>query len=107
MVTVIAEGRCSLVTSYIIFKFIIVYAFIQTFGVALMYSYGGSVGNWQYLIQDLLFTTVLASVMGFTHPARRLSRERPPQRLMSLGIWLPVTMQFATCVLFQVGGCEG
>lgn len=29
MLTVIAEGRCSLVTSYIIFKFIIVYAFIQ------------------------------------------------------------------------------
>lgn len=29
MVTVIAEGRCSLITSYIIFKFIIVYAFIQ------------------------------------------------------------------------------
>lgn len=98
MVTVIAEGRCSLITSYIIFKFIIVYAFIQvgargpggrqgqcsrcllvraavawhgmqqmrwqaslshgillahppcpqqTFGVAIMYSYGGSVGNWQ------------------------------------------------------------
>jgi hypothetical protein len=32
MVTVIAEGRCSLVTSYIIFKFIIVYAFIQASG---------------------------------------------------------------------------
>jgi P-type E1-E2 ATPase len=29
MLTVIAEGRCSLITSYIIFKFIIVYAFIQ------------------------------------------------------------------------------
>lgn len=29
VLTVIAEGRCSLITSYIIFKFIIVYAFIQ------------------------------------------------------------------------------
>ena len=29
MPAVIAEGRCSLVTSYIIFKFVIVYAFIQ------------------------------------------------------------------------------
>ncbi|PSC67462.1 hypothetical protein C2E20_8853 [Micractinium conductrix] len=102
MLTVIAEGRCSLVTSYIIFKFIIAYAFIQTFGVAIMYSYGGSVGNYQYLIQDLLYTTVLASVMGFTHPARKLSRERPPERLMSLGIWLPVLLQFATCALFQL-----
>ena len=32
MLTVIAEGRCSLITSYIIFKFIIVYAFIQASG---------------------------------------------------------------------------
>ncbi|KAL4457986.1 hypothetical protein ABPG75_012851 [Micractinium tetrahymenae] len=102
MVTVIAEGRCSLITSYIIFKFIIVYAFIQTFGVAIMYSFGGSVGNYQYLIQDLLYTTVLASVMGFTHPSRKLSKQRPPERLMSLGIWLPVILQFVTCAFFQL-----
>jgi hypothetical protein len=41
--------------------------------------------------------------MGFTHPARKLARKRPPERLMSLGIWLPVMAQFATCALFQVG----
>jgi cation-transporting ATPase 13A2 len=29
MLSVVAEGRCSLSTSYLIFKFIIVYAFIQ------------------------------------------------------------------------------
>lgn len=57
----------------------------------------------QYLLQDLLYTTVLASVMGFTHPAKRLSKTRPPARLMSLGIWLPVMLQFTTCALFQVG----
>ena len=43
--------------------------------------------------------------MGFTHPATRLCKQRPPERLMSLGIWLPVIMQFATCVAFQV--CVG
>ena len=68
-----------------------------------MYSYGGSVGNYQYLIQDLLYTTVLASVMGFTRPAKRLSKARPPERLMSLGIWLPVLLQFACCAAFQLG----
>lgn len=51
MVAVVAEGRCSLDTSYLIFKFIIVYAFVQVFAVNLMYSFGGSVGNYQYLIQ--------------------------------------------------------
>ena len=29
MVTVVAEGRCSLVTSLIIFKYTMVYAFVQ------------------------------------------------------------------------------
>lgn len=41
MLAVIAEGRCSLVTSYIIFKFIIVYAFIQVRGGA-----GGEGWGW-------------------------------------------------------------
>lgn len=45
--------------------------------------------------------------MGFTAPARKLSRQRPPERLMSLGIWLPVLLQFATCAFFQVGGRVG
>lgn len=40
MVTVIAEGRCSLITSYIIFKFIIVYAFIQVGGVGVFLKRG-------------------------------------------------------------------
>lgn len=102
MLTVIAEGRCSLGTSYLIFKFIIVYAFIQVFAVAIMYSFGGSVGNFQYLIQDLLFTTVLAGVMGFTGPAKKLNKERPPARLMSLGIWMPVLAQFLTVAVFQL-----
>lgn len=102
MLTVIAEGRCSLTTSYLIFKFIIVYAFIQVFAVAIMYSFGGSVGNFQYLIQDLLFTTVLAGVMGFTGPAKKLNKQRPPARLMSLGIWLPVLAQFLIVAIFQL-----
>ena len=45
--------------------------------------------------------------MGFTRPATKLSRERPPDRLMSLGIWLPVACQFLTCALFQVRWPKG
>lgn len=55
------------------------------------------------LLQDLFYTTVIASLMGFTHPTTKLGRERPPDRLMSLAIWLPVACQFLTCGVFQVG----
>lgn len=102
MVTVVAEGRCSLEASYLIFKFVIVYAFVQVFGVSLMYSYGGSVGNYQYLIQDLLYTTAIAGTMGFTQPATRLTSSRPPERLMSTAIWVPVIVQFLSCAGFQL-----
>lgn len=67
-----------------------------------MYSYGGSVGNYQYLIQDLLYTTAIAGTMGFTKPATRLTSSRPPERLMSTAIWVPVIVQFLTCAGFQL-----
>ena len=73
------------------------------FGVALMYSQGGSVGNWQYFIQDLLYTTALAGLMGLTLPAKRFTDNRPPDRLLSLGVWLPVAAQLALVAGFQVG----
>jgi cation-transporting ATPase 13A2 len=41
--------------------------------------------------------------MGFTRPVEKLTPRRPPDRLMSLGIWLPVVAQFVTCALFQAG----
>jgi cation-transporting ATPase 13A2 len=67
-----------------------------------MYSFGGSVGNYQYLIQDLLYTTVLAAAMGFTEPARRLTASRPPARLMAPAVWLPVAALAASCAAAQL-----
>lgn len=50
MLTVIAEGRAALVTSFIIFKFIVIYAFVQVFAINVMYSYGLRIGNYQVLL---------------------------------------------------------
>ena len=68
MVTVIAEGRCSLMATFQIFQFIIAYACIQAFETNLMYTYAINVGNYQYLVQDLFYTTLLAALMGYTEP---------------------------------------
>lgn len=51
VVDVVAEGRCSLITAYNIFQFVMVYAFVQVFAANLMYTNGLVVGNYQYLIQ--------------------------------------------------------
>ncbi len=47
----------------------------------------------RYFIQDLFHTTVLASFMGLTEPARNLSRDRPLGRVLSAGVILPVIAQ--------------
>jgi len=52
--------------------------------------------------QDLLYTTVLAGTMSFTRPAAKLTPQRPPDRLMSAGIWFPVIAQFVACAVFQI-----
>lgn len=41
------------------------------FAANLMYTNGLVVGNYQYLIQDLMYSTVLATVMSLTHPQVR------------------------------------
>lgn len=51
MVTVVAEGRCTLVATYQIFQFIVGYAMAQAFSVNLMYTYALQLGNYQFLIQ--------------------------------------------------------
>ncbi|KAF5835495.1 hypothetical protein DUNSADRAFT_7279 [Dunaliella salina] len=54
MATVVAEGRCSMVTSLIIFKYTMVYAFIQVLALALLYNRGLTVGNFQVAV-DAMF----------------------------------------------------
>jgi hypothetical protein len=51
MISVVAEGRCSLLATYQIFQFIVGYAMAQAFATNLMYTYGLMMGNYQYLIQ--------------------------------------------------------
>lgn len=40
--------------------------------------------------------------MALTLPARKLGAERPPARLLSLAVWLPVAAQLAVAAAFQL-----
>lgn len=42
--------------------------FVQGFETNMCYTYALNVGNGQFFVQDLFFTTVLAALMGFTEP---------------------------------------
>ncbi|GLI67792.1 hypothetical protein VaNZ11_012078 [Volvox africanus] len=102
MITVVAEGRCTLMATYQIFQFIIVYALVQAFETNLMYTYSLNLGDYQYLIEDLFFTTVLAALMGMTAPRSGLSRRRPLSRVMSPPLMLSTVAQCGVVVVFQL-----
>ncbi|GLC61164.1 hypothetical protein PLESTB_001725200 [Pleodorina starrii] len=102
MITVVAEGRCTLMATYQIFQFIIAYALVQAFEANLMYTFALNLGNYQYLIQDLFFTTVLAALMGATEPRSKLSRSRPLSRVLSAPLMLSTLAQCGVVVVFQL-----
>lgn len=69
---------------------------LQVLALAMLYNQGLTVGNYQYFLQDLFHTTLLAAAMAFTGAATELSRERPLATVLSVGVILPV--------IGQVGG---
>ena len=105
-VAVVAEGRCSLAAAHAVFGFVVSYALCQVLAVCLLYSRGLTVGNYQYLIQDLLFATLAAAAMSAAPPAAKLAARarRPPARLLSAAVVAPVAANFLVVGAFQVCG---
>ncbi|KAE9325081.1 putative cation-transporting ATPase 13A4 [Phytophthora rubi] len=88
----IREGRCALTTSFLGFKYMVLYPIIQL-GMA---SVLAQIGTWadvdlqltdmQYFWDDLTIVLALALCMLYTGPSRVLSQAKPPTKLFSLEI---------------------
>ncbi|VDP64634.1 unnamed protein product [Schistosoma curassoni] len=55
----IREGRCALVTSFGMFKFMAGYSLIQSFSIMLLFVVGSNFSQWQYLHCDFVIITTL------------------------------------------------
>lgn len=97
------EGRCALVTSFAIFKYMILYSVIQFCTVLILYTYCTSLGNFQFLFIDLIITASIAFSMGLQEPAKSLGKKRPSSSLISPNNVIPLLMQIAACVMLQLG----
>lgn len=82
VVDVMREGRCSLITAYVLILFNIMYATIQLFFVNSGYFFGMQASAWSFLIQDLFFGLVLGIVTSYTEPTRILRMTMPPKRFL-------------------------
>jgi cation-transporting P-type ATPase 13A2 len=102
VVEVIKEGRCSLITAYVLVAFNIMYGTIQLFMAIMMYNFGLELGNNTYLIQDLFYTLVLGLAISITPPSQTLSKELPPQRFFTKYFCFKLFSQLICFPIFQL-----
>lgn len=102
VVNLIKEGRCALVSSFVIFKYMAMYSLIQFMTVLILYTKGIDLGNMEFLYLDLVITTSLAVVIGRSGPSDLLVKVRPIARLISPGNLLPLILQIILNFLIQL-----
>ncbi|XP_050438622.1 polyamine-transporting ATPase 13A3-like isoform X2 [Adelges cooleyi] len=97
----IQEGRCALVTSFGIFKYMTCYSIIQFITLVILYSRGIMLGNFQFLYFDFVLTTSLAIVMGDSEPTDKVHPHRPLSRILTAKNLIPLVLQILVCALIQ------
>nr|XP_019608643.1 PREDICTED: probable cation-transporting ATPase 13A2 isoform X2 [Rhinolophus sinicus] len=101
---VIREGRCSLDTSFSVFKYMALYSLTQFMSVLILYTINTNLGDMQFLTIDLVITTTVAVLMSRTGPALALGRARPPGALLSVPVLSSLLLQVALVAGVQLGG---
>ncbi|KAF0294031.1 putative cation-transporting ATPase 13A3 [Amphibalanus amphitrite] len=91
--TVMREGRCALTTSFGTFQYMALYSLVQFVSVLLLYKHYSNLGDLQFLYIDLVITTSVAVLMGYTAPAPRLHRRRPAGSLLGAGTLCSILTQ--------------
>ena len=102
VIDVLIEGRCSLITAYVLVIYMILYGVIQLFMALELYSFGLVPSDYTYLIQDLFFTLVLGIAMALTERADELSWELPPKRFLVWWLLFKLFTQMVAMIGIQV-----
>ncbi|XP_050178204.1 polyamine-transporting ATPase 13A2 isoform X3 [Myiozetetes cayanensis] len=98
----VREGRCSLVTSFGVFKYMALYSLVQFVSVLLLYTINTNLSDFQFLFFDLVITTTVAVLMGRTGPSQELGVERPQGALISVLVLGSLLLQTALLITVQV-----
>ncbi|XP_030042006.1 polyamine-transporting ATPase 13A2 isoform X2 [Microcaecilia unicolor] len=99
---VIREGRCSLTTSFGVFKYMALYSLTQFVSVLILYTVNTNLSDFQFLFFDLIITTTVAVLMGKTGPAQELGIQRPQGTLISITVLGSLLLQTLLLIVIQV-----
>ena len=99
--TIIAEGRCALVTSITMFKYMFIYGIIQFTGVLLLYLNLLDLSDWQYLWADLGVVLGFTLLIPMMRPRSILQKGKPEINLLSYTVLRSIIGQSIIVVCFQ------
>lgn len=102
VIYVIREGRSALTTSLACFKYMALYAMIQTITVTLLYSIDSNLSDAQFLIIDLIVILPLAVFMALTKSAKTIAPKSPTSKLISKNVLLSILGHILSQAIFQI-----
>ncbi|XP_025081002.1 probable cation-transporting ATPase 13A3 isoform X3 [Pomacea canaliculata] len=103
VVTAMREGRAALVTSFGAFKYMALYSFIQFISVLILYTFQTNLSDLEFLYIDLVITTTIAVLLGYTGAYEKLVRKKPPDSLMKTSNIVSIMVQVLVTAAFQLG----
>lgn len=102
VIRVMREGRAALVTSFGCFKYMALYSFIQYVSVLILYTFDANLADMQFLYVDLVITTSVAVLMGYSGAYHKLVPQRPPGSLVKPSNLLSIIAQILLVIIFQI-----
>lgn len=99
---VLKEGRASLVTSFCSFKFMSLYSMVQFTSLSLLYTFGSSLSDGQFVYIDLMQILPLGVLMCRFEAAPVLSTKRPTAKLISATVLTSIIGQLILQAVFQM-----
>ncbi|XP_071998708.1 probable cation-transporting ATPase 13A5 [Engystomops pustulosus] len=97
----IKEGRNTLITTFSIFKFLTMFQFIGIVCILFLFWKQTLLGNYQYLMHDLVINITVTLTMSLNHPAPKLAPYRPSGQLLTPPLLLSIFMHLTFTVIVQ------
>ena len=104
VIKILKEGKCALVTSIEIFKYMIAFSLTEYFAMTLMMFSGTFLTDGECIIIDLFVSLPLCSLLPLIPTHDKLTFHKPYSKLASFPIAISVFIQVFINFLFQLGG---
>ena len=104
IIDVLKEGKCALVTSIEIFKYMIGFSLTEYFTMTLMMINGTFLTDGECIMIDLFISLPLCSLLPLIPTHDKLTFHKPYCKLASFPIFISLFIQVFINLLFQLGG---